>query len=805
MLTWKMDPYQKHLVRDKSRNRAINKSKKTGISTTIAGESIYKAYTNAGRQVIFVSTGQRIAEELLGKWYDMLATIPQALQPNFDKHSMQVARLPNGSRVMSLPSSDPGNIRGFGMRGPETDVYLDEYAHVVNDKELWIVVRDFQIIGGNITLNSTPKGKRGKFYEIVEPLQAVYHGLIQKTDTNWSYHEITYRDCPRLNAQEEFLRAGMTDIDFQQEYEAVFCDESLAFFTYDLLEPNQNVKEFVATGYKTNNPIYFGIDFGKTTSETIIWIVEETAPETFKTLYIEEMAGVNYDEQADVIKMLKLEYDPISINIDASGPGGITMEDILSTEKYCGPIIHGYDLTSLFKENIIIRARMLMQRKKFGIPHKDMGKMAEKIERQFHGIQRTSTKMGLHTRYSGKESVGMDDFVWAACYDKDTEVLTEDGWKLFKDILLLDKIATLNPETNQIEYFNPMKIIQYYYNEKMLHFKGKGIDLMVTPNHRIYASKHYSGNTFRTFDFYNAEDLIGKQFKLKKDAKWIGKRQEFFTIPKLELYRKHPSNNYIREEKKIPMDLWLEFFGYFISEGNSRENSIGIYQSLYYNPKKCEKIKKCLKEMEKYDFSLKEHIGKGRHGKPMMRWHFYDKQLSNYLLIFGKSHDKFIPKELKALPKEQLKILFDALYLGDGVTDGHTYYTSSPKLRDDVMEIVLKMGLTCNYSVDNGSKGITYNIMIANRTKCPRINHHNHYGSTIEEINYNDYVYCLEVPNHIIYVRRNGKPIWCGNCLAVYKEFEFNFEPLIVQIKDETLERLQKQSQRPESDVALAW
>jgi SpoVK/Ycf46/Vps4 family AAA+-type ATPase len=33
--------------------------------------------------------------------------------------------------------------------------------------------------------------------------------------------------------------------------------------------------------------------------------------------------------------------------------------------------------------------------------------------------------------------------------------------------------------------------------------------------------------------------------------------------------------------------------------------------------------------------------------------------------------------------------------------------------------------------------------------------------------NWEDYsgtVWCVTVPNHIIYVRRNGKPVWCGNC-----------------------------------------
>ncbi len=412
-IDWVMDSYQKHLIRDTSRNRAINKSKKTGISTTIAGESIYKAFTNAGRQIIFVSTGQRIAEELLGKWYDMLSTIPREMQPHFDKHSMQVARLPNGSRVMSLPSSDPGNIRGFGMRGPETDVYVDEYAHVANDRELWIVVRDFQIIGGHMTLNSTPKGKRGRYYEIVEPLQVIYQGLGPKTDTTWSYHQIPYWQCPRLANQEKFLKEGMTDIDFRQEYCAGFIDESLSFFPYDLIWNCQKTKSFVETGYRTKNPIYFGIDLGKSTSETIVYVVEEYAPESFKTLYIEEMAGVNYDEQVEIITMLNKEYNPIAIKIDASGPGGQTMEDILSQEKYCGNIIQGFDLTSMFKENIIIRLRMLIQRRKLDLPNKDMGSIAEKLELQLHGIQRTSTKLGLHTRYSGKETSGMDDMAWA--------------------------------------------------------------------------------------------------------------------------------------------------------------------------------------------------------------------------------------------------------------------------------------------------------------------------------------------------------------------------------------------------------
>lgn len=410
---WVLDSYQKKLMRDHTRTRAINKSKKTGISTTIAGESIHKSFIHAGRQIIFVSTGQRIAIELLGKWNDMFESLPQNLKPKFIKRSVQEAMLSNGARILSLPSSKPGNIRGFGMRGPLTDVYVDEFAHVSNDKELWVVVRDFQILGGHITLNSTPRGNRGKYYEIVEPLQNMYHGLIPKVETPWSYHEIPFWECPRLREQEKFLKEDMTDIDFQQEYTCQFIDESTTFFPYELISKNQKVHHFVTFGYKTKNPILFGIDFGQRTSETIVFIVEEIAPEHFRTLYVEVLPGVNYDIQVKVIALLTREYNPISINIDASGPGGQVMEDMLKKDKDCGNLINGFDFSSTFKENIIIRLRLLLQRENFDIPSKEIEPIGEKFERQLHSIQRTTTTTGKHTRYSGK-ATGMDDMAWAA-------------------------------------------------------------------------------------------------------------------------------------------------------------------------------------------------------------------------------------------------------------------------------------------------------------------------------------------------------------------------------------------------------
>jgi hypothetical protein len=37
------------------------------------------------------------------------------------------------------------------------------------------------------------------------------------------------------------------------------------------------------------------------------------------------------------------------------------------------------------------------------------------------------------------------------------------------------------------------------------------------------------------------------------------------------------------------------------------------------------------------------------------------------------------------------------------------------------------------------------------------------YKKSIRKIHYKGKIYCVKVPNHVIYVRRNGKPMWTGN------------------------------------------
>jgi len=72
------------------------------------------------------------------------------------------------------------------------------------------------------------------------------------------------------------------------------------------------------------------------------------------------------------------------------------------------------------------------------------------------------------------------------CYSENTQVKTQDGWKLFKNVTKKDKIATLTM-WNEEEYHHPTAIQKHDYEGEMVHIQNPhaDIDLLITPDHRL--------------------------------------------------------------------------------------------------------------------------------------------------------------------------------------------------------------------------------------------------------------------------------------------------------------------------------
>ena len=378
------------------------------------------------------------------------------------------------------------------------------------------------------------------------------------------------------------------------------------------------------------------------------------------------------------------------------------------------------------------------------------------------------------------------------CYDTETEVLTKNGWKFFKDVTYNDYIATLNHDTKELVYQQPTDIINEHYIGPMYHLQNSGVDLLVTPNHQLYVAKgsYFNGEKHNEKHIYPMELTMPDKYFLKdkrfeKTCKWNNGivPDAYFKIPDY-IYtnimdKAGHIRTYIKEGPKIEIHAFLRFLGFYIAEGYT-SNSSGCNITLSYNPKtEYELAKNLITDM---GFNIhNRNKNKGLHSFNNVALGYWLREHCGH-----KAPNKKVPEFIKNLPSEYIEEFLYYLYLGNGhfAKTSCVYTTVSKQLSDDICELLLKCNSTFKVyqrpirssKKDNGQiiKGnyITYNI---NWLKLPDVEVDiKNIKSFIEQYEiYNDNVYCVTVPNHIIYVRRNGKGVWCGNSLRWYDAYSY--------------------------------
>jgi len=362
-------------------------------------------------------------------------------------------------------------------------------------------------------------------------------------------------------------------------------------------------------------------------------------------------------------------------------------------------------------------------------------------------------------------------------------VLTKQGWKFFKDLSETDIICTLNPSTQVIEYNKPSAIVQFTHHKNLVSIQNNTLDIMVTPDHNMYVNSQYNARTKKNnFKFIKARDLQ-HQSVIKRTGTWLGIEQKSFLIPSVAIghYEGRQVVLHQTDELKIPMDSWLAFMGIWLSDGCASQGySVTIAQKI---PEKTQKIQELL-EFLPFKFS-----------KTNDAFNIYNKQLHSYLSQLGKAPEKYVPEFIKELSPRQIAIFLKWFTLGDGtmMRNGfRIFYTSSKKLADDIQELLLKIERVGTIKTRNprGKVWIEDHFVDASRVQYEVIERVKKLNSWIDKrdikkMDYNGKVYCAEVKNHIMYVRRNGKPYWCGNTLMYWSPPNEIFRTTLLKIKQE--------------------
>jgi thymidylate synthase ThyX len=361
------------------------------------------------------------------------------------------------------------------------------------------------------------------------------------------------------------------------------------------------------------------------------------------------------------------------------------------------------------------------------------------------------------------------------CYDGATEVLTSEGWKRWPEVTGHETFATLNPETGVLEYQKASEYFSGHHEGLMYRVQSEQVDLLVTPQHRMWVRRHDTQKAKRgeePFGIYHAQDIQGKRVHYQKTAKWVGQEDGDVLIEGAvrSWNRRDTGTTVTRNYSGVRFALkpFARFLGWFLAEGSINGHQICIAQN---RGPGLEEIR-CVVE----DMGLPAYIPDTGGGCVRTQCTPLRDMLKD---CGGSAHTKRVPSFVQEWGPSAIREFLEAYVKGDGsqrVDGGHSViYTASPGMADDLQILAIKAGWSANVRVDDRvgmertmksgqvfyNKNPSYIVSLVKTRTFPLVNHN---GATNDEmVPFSGRVYCVKVPNGLLFVRRNGKPVVSGN------------------------------------------
>ena len=373
------------------------------------------------------------------------------------------------------------------------------------------------------------------------------------------------------------------------------------------------------------------------------------------------------------------------------------------------------------------------------------------------------------------------------CHDTLTRVFTKGGLKWYHELEIGDEVFTLSPK-GIIEPKPIQRIHVYEYDGKMIHFDGKRIDMLVTPNHRMLIRVwRRSGASGRWVEMLEEADKVAKRARCRlSTGKWIGTIPDWFSadmhIPSmLDLF--YLTGLYMGDGNLNGHQYQIVETGLTRSQVMAMRDSAGRFVNKVRSPSRKEyfdpRIFFAIPRTDRCRTRLELTLT--RNG---VKWSGYKKSVyvnSTFLYKFFQQcsdqkssnrpvYTKRIPKWMLSASPEYLEALLQGILDSDG-SRGKVLTTVSTSLVNDVMELCAKLGaFTVCYppktsSVIEGrqveSQG--FQVSISRNKGTPM------FGRTFGNVRYEEYkgnVFCVEVENHNFLVERNGKIGFSGNSSA---------------------------------------
>jgi hypothetical protein len=211
------DDWQSDLLRSDAKQMILNCSRQSGKSTISAVLGLHQAIYTHGSLVLLLSPSLRQSQELFRKIKDIYNALESPSLPQTIEESALRLELDNGSRIVALPGTEQ-TIRGFS----NVALLICDEAATCENSLFFAIKPMLAVSGGRIILLSTPRGKRGFFFDVWS-----------EGGDDWNRTRITARECPRISPEWlEREKEAMPDFWFRQEYLCEFCETLDSVFSF---------------------------------------------------------------------------------------------------------------------------------------------------------------------------------------------------------------------------------------------------------------------------------------------------------------------------------------------------------------------------------------------------------------------------------------------------------------------------------------------------------------------------------------------------------------------------------------------
>lgn len=411
-------PYQIKWLEDDSQIKICEKSRRVGMSYVQAFEDVLDAGIYGKYDVWFSSNNESNAREYIdyckkfSKVLNQVITVSggETMLDDTDAFST-VIRFANGKKITGL-SSSPNQLHGKGGK-----IVLDEFARRDNELEVWEAASPAALVWGYpIRIISTHRGKQSVFYSFVKRLE--------RGELTWSHHKTPFIEAVRQGLADKSLhkkcnkaeqdayiaqiRDSVGDASiWAQQFLCEPQDENEIFIPYTLLEGAAKAELLPFEELKGCKKLYGGLDVGRKTNFSLLWINEQVTPTIAVTRFIYPIQGEDFPTQDDMLSDIIRQLPNLCrMCIDQTGIG-LGLTEYLQ-KKWGKHRIEGVTFTQSSKEVMGFRLQKQLSDQSFLVPPDRL------IFDDFQLVKKEITASGNIRLSAGTKNDSHADFFWGA-------------------------------------------------------------------------------------------------------------------------------------------------------------------------------------------------------------------------------------------------------------------------------------------------------------------------------------------------------------------------------------------------------